>query len=325
MKRKVFTRLLYVSLLISIVLPIFYYNQEILGSFKKIKWHWLTLIILIQTLVILCHGYTFKVLSCCYQIELKWQEWMGLSFIANLLNQLLPYRPGMGFRFFYLKKKHHIKMSEFIYISLIFFLCMITISAALAALGWIFSPYLIEHRLFTLVIFSTGLLSFIFLFWLVFKKQSISSKSSELVIKGQSIKRAMDALQFIMHSPRIVLSAILTLLLASLLQALLFYFNFHAINAAIPFSLCLFLVGVFVVVMLFPITPGNVGVLETAFGTLTQLIYNDFGIGFSSIALFRLCQFLPAVILGSAFCLLLVGSFHATFNAIRMGRKSIVD
>ncbi len=77
--------------------------------------------------------------------------------------------------------------------------------------------------------------------------------------------------------------------------------------------------------MIFPITPGNIGVLETLVGTLTQMMYHDFSLGFSVTALFRATQWIPSIVLGTSFSLLLAGSFIPNLKNIRLGLKKTVD
>ncbi|MGE3319468.1 MAG: YbhN family protein [Candidatus Berkiella sp.] len=307
-------KLLSYCLLILVIFGMFYhYRDDIYAVFSRVKWSYIGILSLLHIPMIALGGLSFKFLCSHYEINLKWRDWAGLSFIANFLNQLLPYRLGMGFRYLYMRQHFHMANSQFVYVMLIYFVFTIVICAIFALLGWLFSnlPATFNHLFYV-----TCLLGFFFTGFIIWLKRSRFNAT-------QIMGKALTALQELIADPKIFFFSFIALTLVNILMAALFYLCLLAINAPLPISHCLFLVGVLTIAMLFPLTPGNIGILEALFGTLTQVIYHDFSMGFAAIALYRVSQWIPSIILGSTFSFLLAGSIIPSISGeykSKMGR-----
>lgn len=297
--RKTAIKLLAYLILFSVITAMFYhYRADIVNVFSRVKWSYIGILSLLHIPMIALGGLSFKFLCSHYHIDLKWKAWAGLSFVANFLNQLLPYRLGMAFRYVYMRQHFHMSNAQFIYVMLIYFVFTVVISAVFALIGWLISdiPHAFDE-LFYITCF-VGLAFVSFIIWLKNSHFNASRKIGEI---GK-------ALQQLITEPRIFFFSLLALIGVNLLTTALFYICLIAINAPLPVSHCLFLVGILTIAMLFPLTPGNIGVLEALFGTLTQVIYHDFSMGFAAIALYRVSQWIPSIILGSSFSFTLAGS-----------------
>lgn len=297
--RKTAIKLLSYLILFGVITAMFFhYRSDIMAVFSRVRWHYIGLLSLLHIPMIALGGLSFKFLCSHYHIDLKWKSWAGLSFIANFLNQLLPYRLGMAFRYVYMRQHFHMSNAQFIYVMLIYFVFTIVISAIFALIGWGMSD--IPHA-FNQLFYITCLVGLIFVGFIIFLKHGRFNPS-------QKIGQIAEALQQLIAEPRIFFLSLLALIGVSVLTTALFYICLVAIHAPLPVSHCLFLVGILTVAMLFPLTPGNIGVLEALFGTLTQVIYHDFSMGFAAIALYRVSQWIPSIILGSSFSFMLAGS-----------------
>lgn len=294
----------YVILLIVIAAMFYHYRIEILDVFSRVQWPYIGLLSLLHIPMIALGGLAFKFLCQPYHINLLWKHWAGLSFIANFINQLLPYRLGMGFRYIYMRQHFHMSNAQFLYVMLIYFVFTVVISAVCALIGWLISDM---PSNFNKLFYATCLIGFLFLSFIILLKRS-RFKTTHML--GEVFK----ALQTLIADPKIFIFSFLALLGVNLLMTALFYICLLAINAPLPLPHCLFLVGILTGAMLFPLTPGNIGVLEALFGTLTQVIYHDFSMGFAAIALYRVSQWIPSIILGSSFSFVLLGSIIPSIN-----------
>jgi uncharacterized membrane protein YbhN (UPF0104 family) len=304
---------------------IFYYGKDIYAIFIRVKWWLISLMILLQIPMIALGGYAFGILCKRFDIHMRWQDWAGLSFIANFLNQLLPYRPGIGFRYLYLRQHYHMKSTEFIYVMLVYFLLTLVISAAFTLIGWLFGDLPKSFNNVTLIALLVVILVCSFIFWLKISQTKNENKELSLFLPHQLIQKTLRAVHLLINNPVILFSSCFTLFIVNLLTALIFHVTFICAGAPIPFTDCIFLVGLITIAMLFPITPGNIGVLETLLGTLTQLMYNDFSLGFSVSALYRASQWVPSIVFGTSFSMLLAGSIIPDFKALKLGAKRSVD
>jgi len=267
-----------------------YYAHDIIALTKKFSAGLLIYIVLLQIPLIGAGGLAFDCLAKPYGIQLKHKDWIGLSFIANLLNQFLPYRPGMGFRYWYLQRHYQLKGSQFIIIMLIYLALMVLMSGLFVFVGWIFLRPLLPTAFNQLLIVS-GICGIILIFLWIFLQKNRTSQVTPLLRAPRSIIAAWGVMGII-HG----------------LSALIFYKALLAVGAPVTWSACLFLVGICTLASIFPITPSNIGILESLAGTFSLLLYNDFALGFTAAVLYRTTQWVPALLLGSFFSFLLLGS-----------------
>lgn len=322
--KKILAILSYALLFIIIIGITLYYEKDIFNSFSQLKWWMIFLMLLLQIPMIAFGGLAFKLLSIRYDIHIRWQDWIGLSFIANLLNQLLPYRPGLLFRYLYLHQHYHMKSAEFFFLMLVYFLLTVAVSAGFTLTGWLTSS--LPHQFDKITLLILVLLIFIsgFIFFLIRNKPQNEVFSTK-PFSHHLLHKSLTALNTLLNKPAILLGATFSLILMNLFAALIFYLAFIATGSPLPFGHCLFLIGIVVFAMIFPITPGNIGVLEALIGTLTQIMYQDFGIGFSVTALFRATQWIPSLIFGTSFSFLLIGNIIPRIHHLNLGAHKRVD
>lgn len=298
---------------------IFHYAKDIYATLTQVKWPIICLLIFLHIPMIALGGLAFKILCTPFKIYLRWQDWAGLSFIANLLNQLFPYRPGMGFRYLYLRQRYKMSNAEFIYVMLVYFLFTLAISAAFTLIGGLTGAIPKSFNHIMLIALALVTLIAFFILWLNIHRPSEKSSLHRLV------QKTLHAMHILVNNPAILIGSSISLILANILAALIFYVTFIAIGTPLPFSNCLFLVGIIVIAMIFPITPGNIGVLEALVGTLTQMMYQDFSLGFSVVALYRASQWVPSIVLGSSFSLVLVGTLIPRQKEFKLGTSKVLD
>jgi uncharacterized membrane protein YbhN (UPF0104 family) len=296
----------YLSLVALVLFLCYYYGQDIIAVFKKFPLWVLACLVLLQIPAIAAGGLTFDCLTKPYDIHLQWKDWVGLSFIANMLNQFLPYRPGMGFRYLYLRHHYQMKAHQFITIMLVYLVINLLVSTAFSLVGWSQIKMALPKEFNQFFVISVGVGIAIFALWLWLKKT-----------------KPLKVLHPLLEKPATLLKALVVLAIMNLLNTLIFSLVFWAVGAPLPLSHCLFLVGILTIAMVFPLTPGNIGVLEMLSGTLTLIMYKDFGLGFSAVVLYRASQWIPSVTLGSIFSFLLLGSFIPRFHYPKLGSNKM--
>ncbi|HET9843559.1 MAG TPA: lysylphosphatidylglycerol synthase transmembrane domain-containing protein [Gammaproteobacteria bacterium] len=280
-------------------------EQDFSLLFSQLNWWVFFLILPLQIPLIGLGGYPFKVLIAKFGYILPWREWMGLSFIATLLNQILPYRPGIAFRYFYLKKKFHLPLSLFSLATMLYML-MVTFTSAL----WVFIPSFfvglpkkMEHEV------ATGLIYVLFLIIILIFTHILLRFLTQKNLLHRYLKRFTQSYRTLFASPQILFLSWFIICFIQLLSVLTFYLTFMSLNYPILLGHCFFLVGITTLSLLFPLTPGNIGILETAIGGLTHALYNNFGLGFSAMLLYRLAQLSVSLIGGSLFSFILLKHF----------------
>lgn len=323
-KAKVSILLVYCLLSLAILIMLFMHGHSIWTHLSKVQWRYIGIMILGFIPYIALGGLAFQVLCLNYRIPLEWKIWFGLSFIASFINQIIPLRAGMAFRFLYLKRHYQMHLMRFISVMSMYFLLMLLISAGLTLVGWYWStlpetfaqlPYLV----------GSVFLGLIAIFFIVnrLRKTDTDSNPKSLLIPNKWfdwLNQLKSACEVLYSAPMTLLFTLLCFLAAHLINAGIIYTSFLSFNITIGFFDSLFLAGLIQLAMIFPLTPGNIGILEMFFGTVTQMIFDDFGLGFSVIALYRACHWLSAITLGSFFSFWLAGSFlPPSLHGVRLG------
>lgn len=293
-------------LIFLVILGVFYYQgAHILKTLQQTKLTVTPWLVVLSIPYIALGGRAFDELCRPYQIHLRFKDWFGLSFIASFVNQLLPYRPGMAVRYFYLRQHYGMTLPQFSVVMIIYLLLTLLFGAAFTATGW-FIPDLPVDYYFTLKVafYVGGGITFLFILAAILKKWFIR----------------------FYHQPASIILSGLWLCIMQGIAASLIYLSFLALAAPLPLLHCLFLSGILSITMILPLTPGNIGVLETLMGSFTLMMYNNFSLGFSAIALLRVCQFIPSLLLGGFFSSQLLGRYIPRISSsISLGDAPSVD
>lgn len=298
------------SLLFLLVLLIcvgYFFGAEIKETLARINLYWFVIFCSLQSIILILSGLAFQVLSIPFQYRLKWIDWLGLSFIANFINQLIPYRPGMVIRYYYLNKNYQMPLKIYGWIMLIYFSLTCFIAGLYLLVGWTFGQLGTFDRtqllqlLLLLGLFITLLLGMIYL------RSKINLRPKQRLIDNKLQTLLTAVKQFSLHPKSIFLSSVV-FATSFFLSSLLFYFSFIAMQYNVPFTDCLLITGTITLASVIPITPANIGINESLLGGLTQILYQDFSIGFIVALVFRISQLIPGILFGSLFSFYLVGN-----------------
>ena len=285
--RKIFKWLATLFVFCFVMWVIYQHHTELMTIFQRLALPSLGLVLLFQITILALGGMAFNLLCIALDYHVHWRDWLGLSYVASFLNQLLPYRPGLAFRFIYLKRYYLFKTSDFIGITFFIFIILAGAALTLALISTIMGnlPKQLNGNLLPAIgIFTLFLSALALIKWF--------AKSKGTPLKGT------HALTKIMHHPILILISTISTISALLFGGLAFYTIFIDIDLALPFLHCVFLISLFSISMLIPITPGNIGVTESIIGAMTQMLYGDFTQGFAAVALYRLGQFTVSLCIG---------------------------
>tara|TARA_R110002110_G_scaffold121431_2_gene297250 strand:- start:87454 stop:88395 length:942 start_codon:yes stop_codon:yes gene_type:complete len=276
----------------------FKHKIEIQQSFQNIRMFEILAITLIQIPIIGLGGMAFYFLSF-RAIKISKVDSIGLSYIANLLNQILPYRPGMIYRYFFLKYKYQMPLSLFFCIMSLYLIFTLITGSLFTVIGWWWANLSIIN-LNDFFILSSIVLSIIVLSLLVRipKNFNFEEKFPTLHERLNYIK------QNLLHPELLSISFLIFIGIHLLISTSLFYI-YQSLNHTIPFTHCIFLAGMMSLSSILYVTPGNIGINESLFAAITQVIYQDFSIGLSASLLFRITQWIPGICLGCIFGLFL--------------------
>jgi uncharacterized membrane protein YbhN (UPF0104 family) len=252
----------------------------------------LNLLLILASLQLIFVGFfaiPFCVLARTLSIPLNLKEAISISFVSNLLNHLLPYRPGFGFRYLYLRKNYNVAFATFSAISTTYMILGMAVGLTLGLIGWSISthrPALSETH--PLVLAGLVLFLIITLIPCIAKLR-----------KAKTPSPFMGATQSLYDNKKPILRALASISFSSLMSANTLYICFEALKTPIPLALCFFIMGMITLISTFQITPGNIGLTESVIGSVTVLTHGDFTMGFTAWALYRGSQFLTTLCIGT--------------------------
>lgn len=288
--RKTIQALTYCALIIFFIWVFHRFETEFKSAFSELSWSHFVVLNILQVLIVGLGGFPFKTLCLPLNVNIAFRDWFGLSFAASLLNQALPYRPGLAFRFFYLKAHYQLSGPAFLAVTFVYLLLMVGSAFVLGFLACLVSnlPAQLEDKLVpALGTFSLMIMILILIKWW--------SKQRNMTLPG------IPELHKISHHLGYVVWSSIGVVFALIISSLSFYLIFNQIQSPLPFSHCVFLISLLSISMLVPVTPGNLGIAETIIGSLTHFLYGDFTQGFMAVILFRLSQFTVSASLGGLF------------------------
>ena len=126
-------------------------NRHIFTSLKNINTSFFLILTLIYFAFVLTLGYLNKIMIQKLEPNIKTKEIIGLQFINNFLNKILP-KGGVAFRAMYFKQQHNLSYSFFL-ASFSGLVIVNIASLALVSLGAIFFIFLQTGLYNTIIIF----------------------------------------------------------------------------------------------------------------------------------------------------------------------------
>ena len=285
---KTFSWLLFVSFTCLCLWYLWSYFHDIIDYFTSIRWHYTFSIFLAHIVFILCGGLTFAKLCQAKRYNTHWHEWGGLAFFANFINQLLPYRPGILLRYIYLKRHYQMCIRDYLSLNFFFFVLMLICGCLFFVLGFIYLPVPIREKFSALHISTT------FVVWsaAVICSTLIMMHFIITIVSNRNLDAIFKRAKLLLSSKG--LHGFLTMLAAHMALCISFYSAFAALDIPIPLTEAIFISGTVSISMIFPITPGNVGVIESLVGMLTLWWYGDFGRGVAVCLLYRAVLFISS-------------------------------
>jgi uncharacterized membrane protein YbhN (UPF0104 family) len=205
-----------------------------------------------------------------HNIEIKTNEWYGLSVVAELFNMILPANGGTGIRMMYLKDKKNLPIRQFLSMN---FAVILTGFTMLGIFGSLYFQYVLNKNdnVFKLLesLFIALALSGIML--LVF---------SEILGKLFKIKRKYSPKIYLFDS-KFALKVTVAWFAFFALYPIKIYLSFLAIGVHIGVSESFEISLILLVASFFQILPGNIGVKEL----ITAYISSHYGIKFETALL----------------------------------------
>lgn len=198
-------------------------------------------------------------------VTLRLREWLGLSVVAELFNYVLPAKGGTAIRYLYLQTEHKVRLTDFlIMLSTYTFIAL----SVLGAVGLTYNLMAIrsDEKLFLIV---NGLL------FLLLASAPVFIFAFDLLKRMLRFEATLTPRHFV-NQRRELLQCLAFYTLIFLLYPFKTAFGFYAVGITIPLPQMLEISLILLVVSLFPVLPGNIGVKELATAYLARRYGIDF-------------------------------------------------
>ena len=309
-RRVLFSVLVYILVIIGLAALLQTYYSDLKALFSRVDMWDFVIISLLQCPIIVLLIWPSVYLIRQHGYYVSFRDIFLLAHVCNMFNSILPYRPGIGIRWLFLK--HHYKVPTMVFI--INSVC--------------FYSFLL---LFTLIVFILmGMhLDLPERFYASSKSPYVTAVLAMLGILfvgtvARKVKNKNLIVQYIQKVSQKKLSLLIFLVTTSsniFLMAFALYLAFAALGQTLYPGACLWLICGLVLSSTVHVTPGNIGISEFVVGSLTEYMFHDFSLGLAAFLIFRVTQMTTAFIIG-------LPSIHYIVNGDRKAifeRPSIED
>ena len=248
---------------------------------------------LLSILSIIINGNKLRIITESFNIKLKPNEWVGLSFISSSLNGVV-YKSGSLITSNYLKRQHNFPYTSFVGSLGADHLIMIMINASIAFGISIYSITLSVKTLALALLFLGMIITILYLV----KSPSRFAKSENRFFKA--FLQTAKILNNILQNKLLFRNLILNNLFLFIVMGLRFYFACKAIGINIDILYCYIFTTVSAFVRLVPMLQSDIGSRELVVGFLSQSFGSGFKQGVLATAVDRVFEMIWALI-GMAF------------------------
>lgn len=245
-------------------------NPLIFHKLNQLHLGYFLLLVIFQIAGLAILGLTHQLPLMKHKIEIKPQEWFGLSVVSEMFNMILPANGGTGVRMMYLKDKKNLPIRQFLAMN---FAMIVTGFSMLGIVGTLYFQYVFTRNdtVFRLLESVFIALAFSGILLLIF---------SEIFGKIFKFKKKYSPKIYLFDS-RLTFTVTLYWLVFFALYPIKIYLSFLAIGVQVglteSFEISLILLASY----FFQVLPGNVGVREI----ITAYVSTHYGISFETALL----------------------------------------
>ncbi len=284
-----------ISLLIIIISGIAYYlatNRELLDALWKISAVHVVFLILLRVLTIGSNGLYLKIFAEKFDVDLKTAEWIGLSFITTMGNQIMPLSGGTIARAVYLKHHYALPYATFLtmlaanYLITFWIVGVIGLFVCLASYDLNHARLILSAFFFVVTVIITLLL--------ILPYSSPPAKNRIM----RTFNNAIEGWFLIKADRRLLVLVASVALICILLNGVSFWVAYLSIHIIISAQIAVLVSLLPYFLILISVTPGNLGIQETMICLLSGFIGRGLGEGLLVALLIRAATLIPAFIVG---------------------------
>lgn len=247
------------------------------------------------------NGYAFQCLARAAGAPMRLWEWLGITFVANMMSYLLPFRAGAAVKVAYLNRAHGMGIARGSTIVLADNVVFIS-SAGLCGLLLYGLSSLFGHPLPPGLAALLGIAGLVALFPLI----PLPAPPKGWGFLGQVLRSAHETWGILQKGRRRLWTCFMSRVGGHLLGGVMVWTALRSFGRGIPAAEALALSLLTALTNLIAITPNNVGVQEVVLGYLTRLAGGSMAEGVLAGALLRIAHVAVSLTMGPLFLPFLV-------------------
>ena len=271
-----------------------YTHQEIFAVIFEFEWIYLPLMFSLMAISIAINGLVLVVMLYPFGVRLRWTERYGLTAIVSMGNYAPIPQTGPAARGLYLKKVHGFPLSTYTAAVLVVYVIALAIHGLVGLAG---------VSIFALVETTPP-----WPLWMIFAACSAASllllALPRITLPFSSFARFKDGFQTL-RNQKIIGRISCLQLLQTLVAAASLWLAFAAIQQSTGFGTCLLLTAMVLCSGIFNVTPGNIGVAESAAWLTASLLGYDAALAVIAYTVQRAASAATLFTLGPIFTIML--------------------
>lgn len=273
-----------------------YAHRAVFAVIQTLDWSYVPLMLGVVAASIIINGLVLVVIVYRFGVRLRWTEWFGLTAIGSMGNYAPIPQAGPAARGLYLKKVHRFPLSTYTAAVLVVYV------VALAIQGMV--------GLVELAIFGLAGMTPPWPLWMIFGACAAASllllPLPTVSISLPWIRKFQEGIQTL-RNYRILAGISFLQLLQILVSSAGLWVAFAAIHQPTGFGTCLLLTAMVLCSGVFNVTPGNIGVAESAAWFTASLLGDDADLAVVAYTVHRAVSAATLFTLGPIFTILLAG------------------
>lgn len=241
---------------------VYYFDQLF-----QVEWYSLTGLVLLFLCWHVLNGLLLRCLVSAFQITLAIVESTAISLVTSILNFVTPFRGGVGYRAYYLNRRHGMALGHFISVFGSFYLLDFLVKSCVAIIIILYTFLRFEKPYLSLaVVFSIlGMVCF----YIVFFAPSVPESGGRIWIK---IAKTVNSWDYIRRSRSILWHFGAISILQVVLSGLILQLAFSVSKISVGFSECVLLAIMASFGIMLGLTPGSIGIVEGIFLLTSPLV-----------------------------------------------------
>lgn len=276
-------------------------NRSRYPPIEEIPWQVVFILFGMESVFLVSNAAILRLLAGAYGVALAKGDALALTTLSGVANYVAPFQAGTAFRAVYLRQTHGLRLSSYVALSAVTTLLNLVLlslggGVCLLVVGSAVSPF------FPILIGGVAFVAMGLLAWATVSARGSSADEPATASDSRVVAvlyRIAYGVRLLFRSPRTLVLLALLLFINSLILTSELFITLHFLGKGIPFVSTYLANSMRVVTILVSLTPGNLGVVESALAVGGAGVGGEFESSLLAAGLMRLSNLLTLSVWGT--------------------------